>query len=168
VTNTNAATVYACVPPGAVPTAGSGGLRLCGWKVDTSTNPTPGLVDLSDAASIAEHGEQLYDFPSSSLHQDPVSLRLALGAVLAWTRVPRPVLSNVEVVGDPRRQLGDRIVLADPRGVVLGEEFWITGCRTSLDDQGLGQNLTVRQATLPGQTVLGRTGRDELGVNTRL
>jgi hypothetical protein len=168
VTNTLAATAYACVPPGAVPTAGSGGLRLCGWKVDTATNPTPGLVDLSDAASIAEYGEQLYDFPSSSLHQDPVSLRQALAAVLSWTRVPRPVITNVEVIGDPRRQLGDRIVLADPRGIVLGEEFWVTGVRTALDEQGFGQNLTIRQATLPGQTVLGRTGRDELGINTRL
>lgn len=170
VTNSTGSTVYLVNPVG-IPNAGLPSVILGGLPVDWNTL-TSSRVDVSDPASIVTYGEQVYALPDSQLRQNPDAVKAIANQLLAWLHRPHPAVTDVEIVGDPRLQLGDRIVLKDlDTGAVLGEEHWLVGIHTTLDDRGLTQRLDLRQATSPGGWVLGRTSpvnRTRLGVSTHL
>jgi hypothetical protein len=167
--NTNNFLVYLVFPVGSTvypPT--SPGLILRGHPIDWSTtSDTP--IDIQDAASIAQYGEQGYDVPSSDWLQQASTVTGVLNTLLATVRKPHPILTNLQVVEDCRLQLADRVQLVDTdTGLILGEEYVVTGIRTERSDSGAEQSLTVRQLTSPGGWVLGRAGRMKLGTQTRL
>jgi hypothetical protein len=46
--------------------------------------------------------------------------------LLAVLKDPHPSLSSLEIVGDPRLQLGDRVRVVDAEGLALDADFFIT------------------------------------------
>jgi hypothetical protein len=60
---------------------------------------------------------------------------------------PHPTLSGVQIVGDPRLQLGDRVRVTEPDGLALDGDFWLTAVQTTFSvSEGLAQSVTLRAA----------------------
>jgi len=153
ITNTITKTLYL------VDNTGAPALVLRGRFVTvTSSTSTP---EAADAASIAEFGEQPLDVDHNPWRQSPDSAAGLAADLLAELRRPRPVLVGVEIIGDPRLQLGDRVRLQDRDGIGLDGDYWLTGIRDHLSRTGgYRQYVTARQAS----TVL-RWGVGRWGVN---
>ncbi|MCA1570795.1 MAG: hypothetical protein LC798_10860 [Chloroflexi bacterium] len=152
--NGNATNLYLTAP------GGEGGLILAGRTLgagDTSLI----RAEASDARSIAEYGEQTYDIPDNPWRQDRASVDGLVASLIGQLAWPRPVLTDVGIVADPRLQLGDRVRIVDPDGLVLDREYWITGITTRLEGGRMSQRITAREAT----TVL-VWGVGRWGVNT--
>jgi hypothetical protein len=68
-----------------------------------------------DATSIARYRERVYNLPADDWHQDLLWLRTSAASLLLDTKVPTVQFEDIEVVGDPRRQLQDvcRIIHQD-------------------------------------------------------
>jgi hypothetical protein len=161
-TNNNATTLY-LVEPG-----GAGGLVLAGRVVGqllggqtVTGNASGSAITATDQPSIDEYGEQTLDLPDNPWRQDADSVAGLVGEICGQTCRPRPVLTNIGVVGDPRLQLGDRVRIQDPQGLHIDGEYWITGISTTKSGGKLAQRITARQAT----TVL-RWGVGRWDVNT--
>ena len=48
-------------------------------------------------------------------------------SILADTKAPAPVITDLGIVADPRLQLGDRIRIVDRDGIGLNRDYWLTG-----------------------------------------
>jgi hypothetical protein len=164
ITNPNAFVVWLVGNNGvASVTQGIPSLKLVGQPVifGQSQN-TPGGVDTSptttgintrlrseasDATSISNYGERVYEFPDNPWLQDVDSLDGLAAAGLAMTKDPVALIEGQEVVGNIRRQLTDRVTIQDPDGLKLDRDFHLTRIETTQDaDGGLVQRLDVRGA----------------------
>lgn len=79
----------------------------------------PTVVEsISDATSIARYKERVYNLPADDWHQDILWLRSLSTSLLADTKDPTVQFQEIEVVGDPRRQLQDvcRVIHRDAAG----------------------------------------------------
>jgi hypothetical protein len=87
-------------------------LKIAGTTIEE--RPTVS-ESLRDATSIVRYKERVYNLPADDWHQDIVWLRSLGASLLADTKNPQTAFEEIEVVGDPRRQLQDvvRIVDAD-------------------------------------------------------
>src|SRR5690606_26281636 len=47
---------------------------------------------------------------------------------------PRALLSNLQIVGDPRLEFGDRILIEDKDGTGVNTPFWVAGIAESIGD----------------------------------
>lgn len=129
-------------------------LVLFGQQVmfETVTNPTDTTLtgssvvssDAQDATSISQYGEQLLELDDNPFRQDPDQVERLANDLLAQLKNPKPVLPSVDIVGDPRLQLGDRDTLSDPDGLILSRDFAISAVNTTFDASGLGQSIGVR------------------------
>lgn len=101
----------------------------------------------TDAPSVALYGTQPLDLPETPWRQAAVPLAALTAALLANLKDPHAEIADLAIVGDPRLQLGDRVRVADPDGLVLDAEFWLTALKTSYDTSGgLAQSVTLRLA----------------------
>ena len=73
---------------------------------------------VSDATSILRYRERVFNLPADDWHQDILWLRNLGASLLADTKNPTTQFQDIEVVGDPRRQLQDvcRIIDQDQPG----------------------------------------------------
>lgn len=115
----------------------------------------------SDAASIAiRRSERSMSVTRPAIQSRIDARRLARNLLMAL-RKPVPVIENVTVLGDPRRQPGDLVTFADP-SVTRVSGSWRTHTITHRWEGGARytQNVTVRP-TLPilivGQGKVGQT-----------
>jgi hypothetical protein len=155
ITNPNAFVVYLVSGSGFTDPAGTPSLALWGQPVtpiqaqqpDTTANYTVAaagqLVDVSDAMSIAQHGDQLLDLTGNPWHQDVTSLKSLANDLLARLKDPPPMLDGLTIIGDPRLQLGDRVTVVAP-ALGLNGDFFLTGITSTFDSSGYTQALTVR------------------------
>lgn len=77
---------------------------------------------ISDATSIARYRERVYNLPADDWHQDLWWLRGLATSLLFDTKNPTVQFEEIEVVGDPRRQIQDvcRIIDQDLAGGAQG------------------------------------------------
>ncbi len=151
ITNPNPFDVWLVQPEG-YEEAGRPALSLWGQLVRTEAaemdNGTPTssrlVVEASDAASIGRYGEQLLDLPANPWRQDASGLGQLAADLLGYLKDPKPVLTNLSVVADPRLQLCDRVLIRDPAGLVFQGQFHLTGINTSFDGGGLSQQISAR------------------------
>lgn len=68
----------------------------------------------SDATSIARFRERVFNLPADEWHQDIIWLRILATSLLVTTKNPTTQFEDIEVVGDPRRQLQDVCRVVDP------------------------------------------------------
>lgn len=130
-----------------VDTSGNPALVLAGRQVIVSTRTATAAYE-EDAPSIAAFGAQPLDVPDNQWRQDLSFCRGVAQALLSRLARPHITYTGIRVLGDPRRQLGDRARLVDPDGIAADVHVWITGC----DDEhsptdGYTQALSARQAT---------------------
>jgi hypothetical protein len=177
--NPNGFTVWLVTPTGAGFPAGSVGLpalELWGSKVtdkalgvDTTTEAGASayIADvITPEAAAGTTPEALYEADTTPWMQDPTSADMLAIDLLTALAAPPPIIRDVEVVGDPRRQLGDRVQLVDADGLALNDPGWLVGLRTTYDGSGgLTQQVTVRLVGRFGQWVLGVS---HLGTETYL
>lgn len=107
--------------------------------------PTASDPDPDGVASEKFYGRQEYTAESTDWVQDAgVALALAR-AMRAAGVLPVPVIGDVDVLYDPRIQLGDVVRVVDTTGAVLDTLAWVIGIRTSATaDGGVQQTLTLR------------------------
>lgn len=181
ITNPNGFAVYLVSPTGVGYPAASDGkpsLLLYGSSITDATDTTDTTDSAGSSAYVAEAitpeaeagtaPDRLYEAPTSPWMQDADSADSLALDLLSALAAPPPLIRDVEVVGDPRRSLGDRVQLVDADGLSLDDPAWLIGLRTSYGADGLTQSATLRLVARFGQWLLGETGRDELGLNTYL
>lgn len=134
------------------------------------TNGSTGAAtEASNAASIADHGEQPLTVDAGGWIQlSDVAQQLA-NYLLKLLRRPYAYLGDVAVVADPRLLLGDRIELIDGSGSGLSEHAWIVGITETFSaSSGYTQALTLRLCNAIGSWVMGHPTRSQLGHTTVL
>lgn len=105
------------------------------------------LATASDAASTGKWGPQPLDVAENPWRQSSAAARSLALYLVSVLKDPHPTLSGVQVVGDPRRQLADRVRVVEPDGLALDADFWLVGIDTTFSaSDGLAQSVTLRQA----------------------
>lgn len=145
VTSWNAGTATVTVVSTAPVTLYIAHLSLHGRSVQRGN---PVLVDVRDQASIAQHGPQGIQLQMPNWVQTPDVAQGLAATLLGDLSQPRPTVTGLRITGDPRRQLGDRVILADPDGTQLRGEFWLTQINDEVSNAGAyTQTIAARQAT---------------------
>lgn len=103
-------------------------------------------VEASDSTSIANYGEQLLEIPDNDFRQDDDDLQDLADDLVADLADPGPAITDVPAVGDPRIQLGDRLTIVDPDGLVMSEDYHCSAVNFSYDSGGLSMTLSLRKA----------------------
>ncbi|MET7569680.1 hypothetical protein ABZT04_14435 [Streptomyces sp. NPDC005492] len=120
--------------------------------------PKADPVDRSAVAYVAGtpsekyYGRQEHTGDSTDWVQDLTSAQAIADALYKAGAYPVPVIGDVEVLYDPRVQLGDVIRLTDASGTRLDTLAWVVGISTTATaDAGVRQTLTLR-GTQPNGT----------------
>jgi hypothetical protein len=103
-------------------------------------------VDVSDSGSISDYGEQILQVDDNDFRQDDDDVEQLADDLLADLADPGPAITDVPAVGDPRLQLGDRVTIVDPDGLVMSDDFHLSAVNFSYDSGGLGMTLSLRKA----------------------
>ncbi|MFE9747550.1 hypothetical protein ACFYOT_21825 [Saccharothrix saharensis] len=122
------------------------------YSVELANNgPSRRLLRRTDTTSVSRYGAQVYQVPASPWLQSSTAAFSVAGYLLAVAASPLPVLGDVEILPDPRIQLGDLVRITDTVGAALTTPAWVVGIRTSGDDTGrIRQVLTLRATLSPG------------------
>jgi hypothetical protein len=118
-----------------------------GPNYTSDTNGATGATaEAKDTASIAAFGEIVYTLDGGGWIQDADTAATLAGDLLSLLARPIPYLGDVDVVADPRLQLGDRIELTDTTSTGLDSHAWIVGITDtfSTSDNTYTQTLTLR------------------------
>ena len=102
-------------------------------------------VDVSDSASITAYGEQILQVDDNDFRQDDDDIQQLADDLLDDLAEPGPAITDVPAVGDPRFQLGDRVTIVDPDGLVMSDDFHLSAVNFSYDSGGFGMTLSLRK-----------------------
>ncbi|WP_461296339.1 hypothetical protein [Streptomyces harbinensis] len=97
-----------------------------------------------NTASIAAYGEQTYQHAPSGWIQDSGTAQSLAGTLRDMARWPIPAFQDVEVLADPRIQLGDVVRVIDRTGAALDTPAWVTGIRVTANGPDVRQTLSLR------------------------
>jgi hypothetical protein len=130
------------------------GVAMVGTSVGLSNTV---VAQVSDPTSISRYGPQSLQISASQWVQTAGVTNSLAAAVLGDVKDPHPQLSGLRIVGDPRRQLGDRVRIADPSGTQLDGEYWLTQIVDEVDANGAyTQTIAARAATTVARYDTGR------------
>ncbi|MEU7160335.1 hypothetical protein [Streptomyces chrestomyceticus] len=108
------------------------------------SKPVPSLWSAWNLDSQRYYGVQTYEHDVRGWIQDD-SAGQALAEMLrnagAW---PIPLLQSVEILPDPRIELGDAVRVVDTTGAKLDTLAWVIGNKLSASDGKVTQTLTLR------------------------
>jgi len=100
---------------------------------------------VAGTASERYYGRQEHTGESTDWIQDLVSAKALADSMYNAGLYPVPVIGDVEVLHDPRIQLGDVVRLTDTSGTLLNTLAWVVGISTAESaDGGVRQTLTLR------------------------
>lgn len=123
----------------------------------------------SGGAASTRWGEVAWQASSNPFSQDPTTAAQLAQDVVIDSCVPRPNLTNVTIIPDPRLQLSDvvRIIDSDRTGV---DEYarifaWTLTYEAGSDGGEMTYDMTIDARTLsaPGGWIMGYAGRSEVG-----
>ncbi|GGR73634.1 hypothetical protein GCM10010252_10260 [Streptomyces aureoverticillatus] len=137
------------------------------WTVTKDGKPSVSIVPIQrlvdpkkrkwarwSTPSHGHYGKQQYLAPESPWVQSATVARALASTVLDAGRYPVPVLDAVEVLHDPRIQLGDVVRVVDGAGAELNTLAWVVGLRTTYTAGGVPQQtLTLRGTSYNGVPV---------------
>ncbi|MFE7566876.1 hypothetical protein ACFU76_07910 [Streptomyces sp. NPDC057539] len=99
----------------------------------------------SDGASERFYGRQEFYAEADDWVQDSRAAQQLADAMRVAGEYPVPVLGDVQVLYDPRVQLGDVVRVQDSSGAVLDTLAWVVGTSTTAGaDGGIQQTLSLR------------------------
>jgi hypothetical protein len=145
-------------------------LRLAGLPITLTDSLTADYQwpEPPAGAGTSRFGEIVYASPNSAWIQDgAAALELARDVVVDMC-VPRPNLTGVTIVPDPRLQLTDRVFLSDPDATGLAEYATIFASSLTYSAGSTTQTIDARTTAAPGGWILGVAGRSELNLTTYL
>lgn len=100
-----------------------------------------------DPPSATAYGAQTLDVATNPWRQSTAIADALAASLLTNLKDPHSTLSGVEIVGDPRLQLMDRVRIQERDGLQVDADFWLTGITTRFStSDGLVQTVTVREA----------------------
>ncbi|MFK4069612.1 hypothetical protein [Streptomyces sp. NPDC029674] len=134
------------------------------WTVTKDGKPSVRIVPIKRSAdprqrsyarwnttSQLHYGKQQYTAPSADWVQTSTSASALSNAMLTAGRYPVPLLGEVEVLHDPRIQLGDVVRVVDSAGAELDTLAWVVGIRTThAAGSAPQQTLTLRGTAYNG------------------
>ncbi|KUF17533.1 hypothetical protein [Streptomyces silvensis] len=107
-----------------------------------------------DTVSQAHYGVQQYIAEASEWIQDKAAAESLATTLVRAGRYPVPLIGDVEVLYDPRVQLGDVVRLKDSSGAELDTLCWVIGIKASGGAGGaVQQTLTLRGTSYNGVPV---------------
>ncbi|KJK48924.1 hypothetical protein UK23_15500 [Lentzea aerocolonigenes] len=105
----------------------------------------------TDNPSRARYGPQVYQVPATPWIQTFQAARRVANYLLSVASAPLPTLGDVEILPDPRIELGDLVAVIDNVGARLSLLAWVVGIRLSGDNTGsIKQILSLRAIDSPG------------------
>ncbi|MDN3259639.1 hypothetical protein QWJ26_07375 [Streptomyces sp. CSDS2] len=127
-------------------------LRLSTYKPSADPVERTAIALLDDPANDPDgvasekyYGRQEYTAESTDWVQDLDSATALATAMRSAGVLPVPVIGDVDVLYDPRLQLGDVVRVVDTTGAVLDTLAWVIGIRTTATAEGgVQQTLTLR------------------------
>ncbi|MEV7285471.1 hypothetical protein AB0O01_13030 [Streptomyces sp. NPDC093252] len=123
---------------------GSPSVYLENLKPKTDPVERSATAYVPGTASERFHGRQEHTGEATDWIQDLASAQSLADALYAAGVQPVPVIGDVEVLYDPRVQLGDVIRLIDSTGTRLDTLARVIGISTSAADGGVRQTLALR------------------------
>jgi hypothetical protein len=105
------------------------------------------IITYSDADSIREFGEQPLPSQGTSpwVQNEESAASLAL-KLLSDLCQPKPVITSLQIKGDPTLQFGDLVTITDTNGLGVNGQYRITSKDPSMSADGFTQTLVVRSA----------------------
>ncbi|MFE7520570.1 hypothetical protein [Streptomyces halstedii] len=120
------------------------GVALLTYYMPDTSKPVPSIYATTDSASQGYYGVQTYDHDAKGWVQSRSSAATLGAALLAAGANPPPLLQSVEVLADPRIELGDVVRVVDATGAALDTLAWVIGNRLSGSSGAVKQTLTLR------------------------
>ncbi|MFI7320525.1 hypothetical protein [Streptomyces venezuelae] len=116
-----------------------------------SADPKLRSYALDNLPSQERYGKQQYTAPSADWVQTVDTAVALTKAMITAGRYPVPLLGDVEVLHDPRIQLGDVVRVVDTAGAELDTLAWVVGIRTThAAGSTPQQTLTLRGTAFNG------------------
>jgi len=145
---------------------GSPALLMSGFKLVLDP---PTTLSVSDTNSVTRWGTQILEMGQSPWRQDATAVLNLANQIMLDLSANVPNMEQLPVVGDPRLQLIDTVLLSDPNNSDDRLLCTIRGIhRQRTKDGGLTDTLTLRLVAPPGTWILGDSQRSILGSTTRL
>ncbi|MEU7200261.1 hypothetical protein [Streptomyces sp. NPDC045470] len=144
--NRSAATVWMRGPTG----LGSVSVDVRSPAVPQGVEPAQFTTTARGYASQGAYGVQGYDHDPAGWVQDADSAAAIASALLDAGQYPCPLLTDVEILPDPRLQLGDVVRVVDRTGAALDTLAWVVGNRLSAADGAVKQTVTLRGTAYNG------------------
>ncbi|MEU3060646.1 hypothetical protein [Streptomyces subrutilus] len=119
------------------------------WTSDAN-KPVPSLWSAWNTNSQALYGVQTYEHDVKDWIQDSDSGRALAEAIRNAGAFPPPLLQQVEILPDPRIELGDVVRVVDTTGAQLETLAWVIGNKTSGSGARITQTLTLRGTATNG------------------
>jgi hypothetical protein len=119
-------------------------MRIGGYTL-TAEPERVGTVDSN--SSVEQFGPRTLDLGGNEWRQIAGSVTRIAQSLLAETRKPRPVMSDIPVVGDPRTQLGDRVLVADRGGIGVIPGHIVKIRRSLARSRGFEDTYAIRAIT---------------------
>lgn len=127
------------------------GCNMTAVRPATNTgSPVTALSTERDTASQSAYGVQSYEHDGAPWIQYGATATSVAKALLAASAFPSPQLQSVEILPDPRIDLGDVVRVVDTTGAQLDTLAWVVGIRTEGNRAGVRQTLTLRGAKSNG------------------
>ncbi|MEU2403976.1 MULTISPECIES: hypothetical protein [Streptomyces] len=117
------------------------------YPLKRSADPKQRVWARWSPASQEFYGKQQYLAPASDWVQSASEAYTLAQTMLDAGRYPVPVLGEVEVLHDPRLQLGDVVRVMDTAGAKLDTLAWIVGMRTTCAAGAAPQQVLVLRGT---------------------
>lgn len=133
----------------------------------TFTEAAPRLVEVRDQTSVDRYQAQPHEMPDTHWNQDETSMVRVMSSLLKSLKSVRPILHDVEIAPDHRLQLGDYVTLRHAE-VGMDHPYWVIGTRLTARADGHSMWVTLRSGAPKVGWILGRVGRSELGLTTRI
>ncbi|MFE1878797.1 hypothetical protein [Streptomyces diastatochromogenes] len=138
-TNRTAQTLYT------VTQKGEPSIRIVPLRPDKDPVERQAVSYVSGSASERWYGRQEFYGDASDWVQDVTAARQLADAMRAAGEYPVPVFGDVQVLYDPRIQLGDVVRLVDTAGASLDTLAWVVGITTAASPEGgVQQTLSLR------------------------
>lgn len=105
------------------------------WGKCITRGPSQEYV-ASDYVSMLAHRAQEISVGSSQWVHSEEQAKLLADLVLADLKDPQYVITDLQVVADPRLQLGDRVTIQDRDGLALAGDWWVSGIQEEIGTDG--------------------------------
>ncbi|MEV7582227.1 hypothetical protein [Streptomyces erythrochromogenes] len=108
------------------------------------SGPADALATVQNRTSQTAHGVQTYEHQGAGwIQYRETALELA-NAILSAGAYPIPALQSVEILPDPRLELGDVVRVVDTTGAALDTLAWVVGIKASGEGGRIVQSLALR------------------------